>query len=101
MDKNFTFECKFFFKAYRIVEGDWDLSLMFTSLVTLSPIFGSNDGSKDGKSFSKALKRWIASRNLLSTSLDVQSPASAADFNASSAASNTLFISEWNGVDHR
>jgi hypothetical protein len=80
------FACKFFFKAYRIVEGDLDSSLI---LVTVPPIFGPDVGFLGGKPFSKRLNRSIASSNFLSTS-GVLFPASAADFNASSAAINTF-----------
>ena len=100
-DGNFTFECKFFFKADRIIEGDSKLLLIFASefMVTVQPvfagIFGSDTGSLEGKSFSKRLNKSITSLNFLSTSSDVLSPASAADFNASSAAISTLFRSHW------
>jgi hypothetical protein len=79
---------------------------MFPPLVTIHPsnipIFGSDVGrlgSLEGKSISKPLNRSIAAANFLSAFSDLLSPASVADFNASSAAINTLlFISQWNWV---
>ena len=82
-----------------MVEGDLGVSLKFASLVTTPPIFGSDVGSLEGKSFSKPLNRRIALANFLFAFSDIPSPGSAADFNASSAAINTLlFISQWNGA---
>ena len=92
----FTFECKSFFKAYRIVEGSLDLSLIFAFPVAIiQPIFGSNR-SLEGKPLSKLINSSIAVLNFQSTSSDVRS-AFAADFSASSAAINKLFISQWMG----
>ena len=90
-DGNFTFACNFVFKARRIFEGDLDLLPIFTSPVVVLLQF------LKGKSFSKSLSRRIALLNLLSTALDVLFPASAADFNALSAAINNLFMSHYNG----
>ena len=88
-ERKFTFACKFLFKEYRIVEGD---------LVAIFPIFGLDVGSLEGKSISKSLNRSIAIANFLSAFSDIQFLASVAEFNASSAAINTLFnISQWNG----
>lgn len=99
-DGDFTFECRFFFKAYRIVKGHLDSSPISTFLTSVSLIFGSDGGSWE-KSFSKLLNKSIALLNFLSTFLDNLSPASAADFNASSAVIKTLFVSQRNGVKHR
>ena len=95
---NVTFECKFSFKACRMFKGleGSDSSLVFASLGTVPLTIGSDVGSLEGKSLSKPLSRSITSPNFLSTALDVLCEA-AADFNASSAATNTLFTSHWNG----
>ena len=90
MEGSPTFECKFFLKACKIVEGD----LLIFASVAVPPMFGSGSSgveSLEGKSFSKALKRSIASPNFLSIFSDISSLAPNVDFNASSAAISTLF----------
>lgn len=80
------------------------LSFIFASLVNVQLISGSDVVSLERKSLSKSHNRQIASVNFLSTSLDLLFPfpasaaARAADANASSAAINTLLISQWNGA---
>ena len=82
------------------------LSFIFASLVNVQLISGSDVVSLERKSLSKSHNRQIACVNFLFTFLDLLFPfpssaaARAADANASSAAINTLFISQcqWNGA---
>ena len=98
--RSLTFESISFFKALRIAEGDLNLLLIFASLMTIPPIFGSDFGYSEEGSFAKSLNRSIAFQTFLSTS-DFPPPAnrfSAMHVNALSEAINTLLISQWNGT---